>query len=82
MASEYSAISIKRAAKDFRKIEVGTFTLKCEAKIVTTTAAIAIATGIDQRISCQMEWCAMKAVKQFKAIMRSDVPAALFCGVL
>ena len=55
--------------------------LKWEASVEITIAEAPIAIGIPQLISCQIEWCAKNAVKLFSEIIRSEVPAALFCGV-
>lgn len=59
----------------------GTRELKCEASVEMTIAEAPIAIGIVQLISCQIEWCAKKAVKLFREMISSEVPAALFCGV-
>jgi hypothetical protein len=64
-----------------RSIAVGTFELWCEPKIEIIIAEIEIMTGIFQSISLHKLWRPIKAVRQLIAIMKSEVPAALICGV-
>ena len=72
---------MRSPASDLRRADCGTRAAWWEAKLETRTAVTPMQIGIDQRISLHSLWWPRKEVKQFKAIIKSEVPAALFWGV-
>ena len=71
-----------RYAKELLSILAFALPLRCEAKRETIIATMAMVNGTFQFTKCQFAWRSRKEVALFIEIIKSDVPAALFWGVL